>query len=182
MTPPGYLVLGRVVKPHGLQGEVKVACFAESWAPFRGLATVWLGPPEGPFRSFGLEGAREQPGAVVLKVAGVDTPEAAACFVGYDVAVPRVEAPGLPEGVYYHSDILGLQVVKGDRSLGSVREILETPAHDVYVIHGPAGEWMLPATRAHIRRIDLVARRIDIVAGMDLVAATSGGEGSAEAV
>ena len=182
MAQPGFLVLGRVVKPHGLQGEVKVACFADSWAPFRGLATVWLGPPEGPLRSFGLQGGREQQGAVVLKVAGVDGPEAAAGLVGYDVAVPRAEAPGLPEGVFYHSDILGLEVVDADRSLGSVREILETPAHDVYVIHGPAGEWMLPATRAHIRRIDLAARRIEIVPGMDLVAATSGGGESAEAV
>jgi 16S rRNA processing protein RimM len=182
MAQPGYLVLGRVVKPHGVQGEVKVAWSADSWGPFRGLANVWLGPPEGSLRSFGLESGREQQGAVVLKLAGVDTPEAAARLVGCDLAVPRVDAPGLPEGVYYQYDILGLEVVEGDRSLGSVREILETPAHDVYVIHGPSGEWMLPATRAHIRRIDLVARRIEIVPGMDLVAATSGGEESAEAV
>ncbi len=182
MAQPGYLILGRVVRPYGVRGEVKVVCFADSWAPFRGLSRVWLGRAGAPFRPFGLEQGREQARAVVLKLAGVDTPESAASLVGYEVTVLRAEAPPPPEGTYYHYDILGLEVVEGDRSLGLVREILETPAHDVYVVGGPAGEWMLPATREHIRRIDLMAGRIEIEPGLDLVSATSGGEESAEAV
>jgi ribosomal 30S subunit maturation factor RimM len=73
-------------------------------------------------------------------------------------------------------------VLEGDRSLGTVCEVLETPAHDVYVIRGPVGEWLLPATRAHIRRIDLRAGRIEIEPGTELATATSGGEESAETV
>ena len=119
---------------------------------------------------------------MALKLAGVDTPEAAASLVGCAVSIPRAEAPPPPEGAFYHSDILGLEVVEGDRTLGSVCEILETPAHDVYVVRGRAGEWMLPATRVHIRRIDLVAGRIEIEPGSDLVSATSEGEESAEQV
>lgn len=182
MAQPGFLILGRVVKPHGVRGEVKMACFAESWEPFRGLSRVWVGPPGGSLQPVTLERAEERDRSVVLKLADVETPEAAAGLVGYEVAVPRAEAPSPPEGVYYHYDILGLEVLEGDRSLGTVREILETPAHDVYVIQGPAGEWMLPATRAHIRRIDVAAGRIEIEPGMDLVPATSGGGESAEAV
>jgi 16S rRNA processing protein RimM len=178
----GYLVLGRVVKPSGVRGEVKVAFFAESWTPFRTLTRCWLGPAGGPFQPFGLECGREQGRTVWLKFAGVDSPEAAAGLVGYEVAVPRAEAPAPPEGSFYHYDILGLVVVDGDRLLGSVREILETPAHDVYVIDGPGGEWMLPATRAHIRRIDLAAGRIEIEPLPGLVSPSSGGEESAEAV
>jgi 16S rRNA processing protein RimM len=182
MAQPGFLILGRVVKPYGLRGEVKMACFADSWGPFRALSRVWVGPSEGPFQPLRLERAREQERAVVLKLAGVETPEAAAGLVGHEVTVPRADAPSLPDGVFYHYDILGLEVVEGERSLGVVREILEMPAHDVYVVQGPLGEWMLPATRAHIRRIDLVTGRIEISPGMDLASATSGGEGSAEAV
>jgi 16S rRNA processing protein RimM len=110
----------------------------------------------------------------------VDTPEAAAGLVGHEVAIPRGEAPALPEGTFYHYDVLGLQVWEGDRPLGSVREILETPAHDVYVVQGPTGEWMLPATRAHIRRIDLAAGRIELEPWVNLVTQTSGGDEVAE--
>jgi 16S rRNA processing protein RimM len=182
MAPPGYLVLGRVVKAFGVRGEVRMACFADSWEPFRQLRRVWLGPAEGPIRDFTLEHAWARGRSVVLKLAGVDTPEAAARLLGWEVSLPRVEAPPPPEGGYYHYDILGLVVVEGDRPLGRVSEILESPAHEVYVIRGPAGEWMLPATRAHIRRIDLAAGRIEIQPGMDLLTATSGGDDSAEAV
>jgi 16S rRNA processing protein RimM len=182
MVQRGLLILGRVIRPHGVRGEVKMACFADSWGPFRDVGRVWVGPPDGPFQRVALEHAHEQDRAVVIKLAGVGTPEAAARLIGYEVAVPRTEAPSLPDGMFYHYDILGLEVQEDGRSLGTVREILEMPAHDVYVIRGPAGEWMLPATRAHIRRIDVAAGRIEIEPGMDVVTATSGGEGSAETV
>jgi 16S rRNA processing protein RimM len=182
MAQRGLLILGRLVKPYGVRGEVKMACFADSWEPFRGLARVWVGPTDGPFQPVELVRAQEQNRTVVMKLAGVETPEAAASLVGYEVAVPRAEAPSLPEGNFYHYDILGLEVREGDRSLGTVCEIVETPGHDVYVIRGQAGagEWMLPATRAYIRRIDLAAGRIEIEPGTNIVVATSGGEERAE--
>lgn len=182
MEQPGFLILGRVVNVHGIRGEVRMACFADSWEPFRAAGRLWLGRPDGSRQPVSVERARPRQRWVVLKLAGVDTPEAAARLVGCEVAIPRAEAPSPPEGVYYHHDILGLEVVEGDRRLGTVGEILETPAHDVYVVRGALGEWMLPATRAHIRRIDLTARRIEVTSGLDLLAATSGGEESAEAV
>lgn len=180
MAQPGYMILGRVVKAHGLRGEVKVALVAESWEPFRSLGRCWLGPPGGSSQLFRLERGQGRGHEVVLKLGGVDTSEAAAGLVGHEVAIPRGEAPALPEGTFYHYDILGLQVWEGDRPLGSVREILETPAHDVYVVQGPTGEWMLPATRAHIRRIDLAAGRIELEPWVDLVTQTSGGDEVAE--
>ena len=180
MAQEGFLILGRLVGPFGVRGQVKMACFSDSWEPFRRLARVWMRSPGGPFRAVELQASQEQNRVIVIKLAGVDTPEAAASLVGYEVAIPRAEAPLLPEGSFYHYDILGLEVWEGGSCLGTVSDIVETPAHDVYVIGGAAGEWMLPATRAHIRRIDPVAGRIDIEPGMDLVGATSGGEGHAE--
>ncbi len=162
MAPPGYLILGRIVKAFGVRGEVKVAAFVDRWAPFRELTQVWIGPEEGPLQVFGLETWRESRGGVILKLRGVDSPEAATGLLGHEVSLPRREAPDPPDGEYYHYDILGLKVVDGERALGRVREILETGAHDVFVIQGPVGEWLLPATRVHIRRIDVAAGRIQI--------------------
>jgi 16S rRNA processing protein RimM len=182
MAPPGFLILGRVLKVTGVRGEVKVACFADSWEPFRNLDRLWLSRPDGSSVPLPLEWSREHGRSVTLKLTGVDSPEAATGLIGCEVAIPREMAPPPPEGVFYHYDILGLRVMEEERLLGTVREIVETPAHDVYVVQGPAGEWMLPATRTHIRRIDLPGKRIEIEAGMDLVNVTSGGEEGAEAV
>jgi 16S rRNA processing protein RimM len=70
--------------------------------------------------------------------------------------IPRSAAPTLPEGTYYHADLIGLKVVTEEgRELGRIVEILETGANDVYVVHGAGSEWLLPATKEVVRRVDL---------------------------
>jgi 16S rRNA processing protein RimM len=110
----------------------------------------------------------------VLKLAGIDSPETASALAGCELAIPRAEAPQLPEDTFYHYDILELEVVLGERALGTVREILETPAHDVYVIQGALGDWLLPATRAHIRRVDVEAGRIELDPTADVAGLIAG--------
>jgi 16S rRNA processing protein RimM len=168
MARPDYLILGRITKGHGVRGEVKVALYADGWEPFRGIARCWVGPRGGPLRPAQIQAVAEHGRAVVFKLAGIDTPEAAATLAGHDIGIPRAEAPAPPDGAFYHYDILGLEVAAGGRRLGTVREILETPAHDLYVIDGPAGEWLLPATRVYIRRIDLAAGRMELDSAADL--------------
>jgi 16S rRNA processing protein RimM len=174
-----------VTKVHGIRGEVKVVLFADAWTPFRGLTRCLVGPPGGPVQALGIEAGREHGRAIVLKFAGVDSPEAAAALIGCEVAIPRAEAPPPPQDTFYHYDILGLTVVAGARTLGTVGEILETPAHDVYVVRGTSGEWLLPATRAHIRAIDLAGGRIEVDLTADLAGLLAGdatGEADPESV
>lgn len=178
MARPDNLSLGRVTKVHGLRGEVKVALYADAWTPFQRLTRCLVGPPGGPYRQLEIESGRAHGRAVVLKLGGIDAPDAAVALVGCDVAIPRADAPPLPEETFYHYDILGLDVVVGEQTLGIVREIMEGPAHDVYVIRGPAGEWLLPATRAHIRRVDLAAGRIELDATADVAGLVEGGRAS----
>lgn len=168
MGRPDFLILGRITKAHGIRGEAKVVLYADDWAPFRGFSCCWVGPKGGPFQPFEIEGESDHGRTVTLKLVGVDTPEAVTRLLGHEVAIPRADAPPPPDGAFYHYDILGLEVVSGDRSLGSVREIVETPAHDVYVIQRGSGEWLLPATRVCIRRIDLAAGRIELQAAADV--------------
>ncbi|RPI05726.1 MAG: 16S rRNA processing protein RimM [Zetaproteobacteria bacterium] len=178
MARPDYLVLGRIAKVHGVRGEVTVALYADGWTPFGGLTQCWIGPPGGPLRPMEIQAGAESGRRVAIKLAGIDSPEAAARLVGHEIAIPRTDAPPPPDGAFYHYDILGLAVVAGGRALGVVREILETPAHDVYVIDGPAGEWLLPATREHIRHVDVGGGRIELDPAADLegLAAIEAGE------
>lgn len=176
MVRPDNLILGRIAKVHGVRGEVKVALHADGWTAFRGLARCWVGPSGGPLRPVEIQAEREHGRSVALKLAGVDSPEAAARLVGQEIAIPRREAPPPPDGAFYHYDILGLEVVAEGRALGIVREILETPAHDVYVIDGAVGEWLLPATRVHIRRIDVDAGRIEVDPTADPAGLAGGGQ------
>ena len=78
------------------------------------------------------------------------------------LTVPRDEVPPLPEGSYYHFQIVGIDVwTEGGECLGTVREILPTGGNDVYVVRDADGkEVLLPALEGVVRQVDLEANRM----------------------
>ncbi len=159
---PSHILVAEVLRPHGVRGEVQVRLLADSWAAIGRPATLYLDAGQARTdaapRAFAVEWVRGSEARLILKLAGVDTREAAAALAGRRLGIPRAAAPPLPEGRYYHYDILGLTVVDpAGRDLGRVTEIVSTPGNDVYMVRGPRGEWMLPAARAVIAAVDLEA-------------------------
>ena len=161
--PSPFLALGRAVKAWGLEGEIKVEPYADFVAIAAGLGAVHIGPAGDDPAWYAVERVRRAGSAWLLRLRGVETPEQAGRLVGCEVLIPRSAAPALPEGTYYHGDLVGLRVVsEGGRELGRLVEILETGANDVYVVDGQQGELLLPATREVVRCVDL-AREIMLV-------------------
>ncbi len=159
--PSAHLLLGRALKAWGLKGEIKVEPYADGMAIATGLAGVYIGPVGGALARYPVERVRQAGSAWVLKLHGVDTPEQAGRLVGHELRISRSEAPPLPEGTYYHADLVGLRVVSEEgQELGRLVEIWETGANDVYVVRGQQGEWLIPATREVVRRVDLAGEII----------------------
>jgi len=132
------LIIGRITRPHGLRGEVKVRLETDFPERFGQLRRVLLVPDRqvGAAREAAVESVRPQGDLILLKLAGVDDLEAARALQGAAVAVPWEERMPLPEGTYY------------------VTEVLRTPAHDVYRVEGEGGEVLVPATREVVRAVD----------------------------
>jgi 16S rRNA processing protein RimM len=64
--------------------------------------------------------------------------------------------PPLPEGQYYHHQLLGLHVVTtGGKSLGTISEILPGQSNDNYIVAGPRGQVLIPAIEDVIQSVDL---------------------------
>jgi 16S rRNA processing protein RimM len=153
------LVVGQVLKPWGYHGEAKVKLITDFPTHLTKLKTLYLGSDA---RAFHLERARLLSGFAVMKFAGLDTPEAVAKLRGQAVGVAIDEAAPLREGQYFHHQIIGLQVwTREGEQLGSVQEILETGANDVYVVQRlDGGEVLLPAIEDVIDEIDLERGRL----------------------
>ncbi|HEX2986889.1 MAG TPA: ribosome maturation factor RimM [Chloroflexota bacterium] len=148
-----YLVIARIVSPQGNRGEVKAEIVTDYPDRFASTVAVYLGLEH---RRYELERFRFQDGAVVLKLRGVDTIGDAAKLRGTLVEVPEEDAVSLPPDSYFWHQIIGLKVVtvEGDQ-LGKIDEILETGANDVYVIHGPKGELLIPAIKQVVKEVKL---------------------------
>lgn len=158
-SEPRYLVVGRIVRPWGVQGELKVEILTEDPARFEQLEAVYVGPHFVPYR---LERARLHGGVVLLKLAGCDDRNAAEGLRDLLVQVAMEDALPLEEGEYWVHQIVGLEVwtTEGDL-LGLVQEVLETAANDAYVVRDRSGrEVLIPALRSVVLEIDLAAGRM----------------------
>jgi 16S rRNA processing protein RimM len=146
-----YLVVARIVSPQGIRGEVKAEIVTHYPDRFASTKAVYLGLEH---RRYELEGFRFQDGAVVLKLRGVDTMDDAAKLRDALVEVPEEEAVKLPPDSFFWHQIIGLQVFTVDGELlGKIDEILETGSNDVYVVHGPKGELLIPAIKQVVKEV-----------------------------
>jgi 16S rRNA processing protein RimM len=109
---------------------------------------------------------------LLITFEGVDTPEFAGTFRNEPVWVPAADRPLLPDGQYYHHELLGCLVVDEQRgSIGTLAEILLTGANDVYVVQTSAGrEVLLPAIAGVVLQIDIHKRvlRVRIPEGIEV--------------
>ena len=102
--------------------------------------------------------------ALLISFAGIETPEAAGLYRNTLVYVRAEDRPELPEGDYYHHQLLGMQVVREDGEiLGEVTQILQTGSNDVYVVTTQTGkEILLPAIDPVMLNVDLDKREITV--------------------
>ena len=107
---------------------------------------------------------RPHQGRFLMKLSECADRNQAEQFRGAEIRIQLDRAEPLPAGVYYHRQILGLQVVELDgRVVGQVTEILETGGNDVYVVRAASGaELLLPAISSVILAIELEQGRIRV--------------------
>jgi 16S rRNA processing protein RimM len=171
-TPePRYLLVGRVSRPHGVRGELRVEIITEYPERLSLHADFYLAHPDSPtaVRCYRVEKVRIHRDVALLKLAGCDNRNTADELRGLLVQIPIEEAAPLEEGEYYFYQIIGVRVETEDgERLGQVVDVIETGANDVYVVRGPRGEVLLPAIEDVVLDLDLETKRmvVHLLAGL----------------
>jgi len=151
------VVIGEILAPFGLKGEVKVLPHTDFPERFEQLEGILVAGEGSPGRMMEIEGVRYHKRLILMKFAGVDDIAGAEALRGAELRIPESELLPLEEDEYYVHDIIGLEVVTTEgESLGTIREIIRSPAHDVYV----TDRAMIPAVKEFVKSIDLDAGRI----------------------
>ena len=153
----GYVAVGRVLGPFGLKGELKVQPLSDNPDRFRPKARLWAA-----HQPVTVAESRDAQGYVFLTLKGFRDRASVDKFRHTLLQVPETELAPLPEGAYYRFQLIGLSVVTKDGTpLGTLDEIIETGANDVYRVHPPEGaDVLLPALDDVIISIDLGAKRM----------------------
>jgi len=147
--------IGRVIKPHGIKGRVKVEYFGEDLGRFLLYREVILRDPTGRAETFEVVEAVAQPPRIILTLKGIQTIEDTEPLIDREILVPRETLPQLAEDEVYWIDLLGMGVeTEEGKRLGRVKTIFPTGAHDVFVVEGCRREICLPATAEVVKRLD----------------------------
>jgi len=160
-------IIGRIGGPYGVRGWLKIESYTR---PIENIFTYlpWLMKVGTNWQQVEIEEYQQRDsGRLLIKIAGIDTPEDAREFNRCDLAVSAEQLPTLTEGEYYWRDLIGLEVRNQEGiNLGEIAHIIETGANDVMVIKNLAEN----GTKTLIPLImDVFVKQVDLTANTMLV-------------
>ncbi|MEE9523857.1 MAG: ribosome maturation factor RimM [Thermodesulfovibrionales bacterium] len=154
------VTIGIVAKPKGVGFRLRVLPLTFDPARFLDLDSIFI-EKEGTLHEKAIENVEIKGKYVFLKVDGIETMDECRNFVGSEVMINESDSPPLPEGEYYHYQIIGLEVfTDSGQYLGKVTDILETGSNDVYSVADGKREVLIPVIAEVIEKIDLNENRI----------------------
>ncbi len=166
-----WVALARIRHPQGRKGEVFadiLTDFPEKFAERRQLWLLAEGASAAAPRQVKLIAHWLHKGGIVLHFEGVDSISAAETLSGLIVAIPRAERTALADDEVYIADLIGCtlyDVAKADHpvSVGQIEDVDRTSGPvALLVVHGAAGEILIPFAKRYLRTIDLAAKRVEM--------------------
>lgn len=160
---PHYLILGEILRPHGIRGELRIK--VQTDYPERmmnELETVYIGadPKESDAEVYTIQSARFHQDYILLQLEEVQDRNTAELLRGQFVMIDLENAVPLEDDEFYLFELIGL-IVKNSNTgeeLGTIQDIMETGANDVYVVKGRKyGELLIPAHDETLVDIDVDA-------------------------
>jgi len=138
-TDSNWIAVARIMRAHGVRGELKAQPLTHDIHRYRFLKRVRLESPRGSMEDMELESCTLRGSFWLMKFRGLNSPEEALRFHNSLVLIPSQERLPAPPGQYYESDLVGLKILDMDgRECGHVKALLFMPSVDTLVlrIHG----------------------------------------------
>jgi 16S rRNA processing protein RimM len=183
----GRVLIGRILKAHGIQGEVTFLAKGDDPGSLHPGLVAYLSERggernsesggeggEGGDESLTVRTARAGYRSWLLSFDEVTDRDAAELLAGRALFVEEASLPQLPEGEYYQFQLVERLVTRSDgRELGRVSRVIDMPGHDLLEVQGAHGEFLVPMRREFVEWIDLERGEIRLADRADLLEAQS---------
>ncbi len=150
-SEPEFIIIGKILAPWDTRGKLKVEVSTDFPQRFAQSSKIYINR-----QPVTIDSAEWQKKKAIIKISTIDNIEDAEKLRGQLIEIHHSELYPLPQGQYYHFQVIGLEVrtTQGEL-LGNVTEILSTPSNDNYVVSGAKGEILIPAIEDVVKSIDL---------------------------
>lgn len=155
-----YIQVGKIVNTHGLRGDVKVLPLTDDPKRFEDLKVVYVGDEKLKL-DIGKVGYIK--GNVLLKFKQYCDINDVEKFKNNMVFIDVKDKVKLPEDSFFLDDILGMEVYLEDEThLGTIKDILQPGANDVYVVKNKNLEYLIPAIKDVVKKVDIEQKKMII--------------------
>jgi|SRR5690554_1170947 len=159
-----YLATGVLKGPHGIQGSIKLHSFSSEYDHLRNLRDVQL-RKDGKEIEIRIEHIRPSGKELLVKFEGVDTPEKARTYNGWEIWVPRSAAATLDEGEVYVADLAECTLQVNGETAGSVVGVIDGPQALLLEVESLADgkRYLIPFMRQFVGRVDLEKKELELL-------------------
>lgn len=157
-----FLQVGVISSTHGIRGEVKVFPTTDDPARFKKLKKVLLDTGKERIE-LEIQSVKFFKQFVIVKFRGIDNINDIEKYKGKSLMVPREDAVQLEEDEYYIADLIGMEVYTDGGRFGTLKDVMETGANEVYIIDSDEhGEVLVPAIHDCILDVDVEKQTMKI--------------------
>ncbi len=150
------LIIGEVLKPQGIRGELKIKTFTDFPEDVKAFGTVYI--EDTPYKILSFRVGTD--GAAYVGLRGIPDRNAAELFRGKKLEGARDDAPALEEGQYYIVDIIGLSCeTEEGEVLGTVKNV-QNLSSDIYTIEKAGKSVLFPAVKGVVKKVDLANKKL----------------------
>ena len=163
VSSDNLILVGKVIRPHGFVGLLRIWSYAQSMESFLNAGTVFLKFGDGDFREHNLLSIKLHKNIFLVKLSEVNSFDEAENYRGVEIFIRKDSLKRDAEGEYFWFELIGLEVfLDTGRYLGIVKNILTTGSNDIYVVRDDKSEILIPAIHEVVYKIDLVNKKMII--------------------
>lgn len=159
---PERVAVGRVLRPHGVRGEVVVEVLSDvpdRLDPGRRVWASWEGRPS---RQLRVDAHRPHKSGALVRFAGIEDRDLAEELRDAWLEVDRSEVPDAPEGTYYWYQLLGCRCSAGGEDLGEVTDLVEDGGGLLLVVSKGGRQVPIPFVQSFLKEVDVERGRIEL--------------------
>jgi 16S rRNA processing protein RimM len=162
---PERVAVGRVLRPHGLKGEVVVEVLSDvpgRLDPGERLLASRPGGKESPPRTLTVASSQPHKTGARVRFEGITDVDGAEALRNLTLEVERSQVPPAEPGTYYYFELLGCRCFDGGEDLGEVVDLVEDGGGLLLIVAGDVGNVPVPFVERFLRGVDVAAKRIDL--------------------
>lgn len=157
------LAVGRVLRPHGLRGLLKIQVYAESDGILERAGKVYLFGKGGERKEFTFHSSQPAKAGFILHLKELTSLDEAEEYRDAEILVTKDALAPRKDGEFYWFELSGLEVfTENGEYVGTLTNIISTGPYDTYVVKGGKGEILIPGTHDTVKDIDLERRKMTI--------------------